>query len=207
MLNDLRKHLEDKGIDPAVLDDYAVDGVEESVEVDALTEALDTLAKAMKKEDKPRNLFDMDEELDNEDDDEDEDEDLEKGYYADAMKALAQGTDDVIANMEKRMGAVMKGLEAVLGEMKKMQMGNEEMNKSLNSVLNSTNAPRAITSAPVVPVAPAVNAPNRSDMIRKGLNMLQSHEVDSTRKTQIRTAIAQLEAGVAVNSVSHIFGE
>lgn len=225
MLDNVKKHLEDKGIDVSVLDDFAVEEnvVEEPiVEVDALTEALDTLNKAMnKKASKQETLFDMDEEIDMEDEDEEDDDaddadmekamdmddaDLERGYYRDAMKALAKGTDDVIANMEKRMGAVMKGLEAVLGEMKKMKMGSEAMEKSLNSVLNQTNAPRAITSAPVAPIQ-AVNAPNRHDMIRKGLVMLQDNTVDSTRKNQIRTAIAQLEAGVDAQSVSHIIGQ
>jgi hypothetical protein len=159
----------------------------------------------------------MDEEIDMDDEDDEDDDDmdksidfdsdeLERGYYRDAMKALAKGTDDVIANMEKRMGAVMKGLEAVLGEMKKMKMGSEAMEKSLNSVLNQTNAPRAVTSAPVAPTQ-AVNTPNRHDMIRKGLVMLQDNAVDSTRKNQIRTAIAQLEAGVDAQSVSHIIGQ
>ena len=212
MLDNVKKHLEEKGVDPALLDDFAVEEnvVEEPVvEVDALTEALDTLTKAMKKEDKPAkqndsakqdSLFDMDEEIDGDDDD-----DLERGYYRDAMKALAKGTDDVIAQMEKRMGAVMKGLEAILGSMKNMQSKNSSMEKSLNAVLNQSSAPRAVTSAPVVQ-APAVNAPNRGDMIRKGLVMLQDNAVEPARKIQIRTAIAQLEAGVDTNSVSHIIG-
>lgn len=213
MLDNVKKHLEEKGVDPALLDDFAVEEnvVEEPVvEVDALTEALDTLTKAMKKEDKPAkqndsakqdSLFDMDEEID----DEEIDDDLERGYYRDAMKALAKGTDDVIAQMEKRMGAVMKGLEAILGSMKNMQSNNASMEKSLNAVLNQSSAPRAVTSASAIQT-PAVNAPNRGDMIRKGLVMLQDHAVEPARKIQIRTAIAQLEAGVDTNSVSHIIG-
>tara|TARA_Y100000114_G_scaffold152868_1_gene171899 strand:- start:7771 stop:8391 length:621 start_codon:yes stop_codon:yes gene_type:complete len=204
MLDNVRRHLEEKGIDPTVLDDYAdvENAVDEPVvEVDALTEAIDELAKAMKKEPKEEpkeKLFDMDDEVE-------DDDDLERGmYFEDAMKALAKGTDDVIANMEKRMCAVMKGLETVLSEMKKMKMGNEAMEKSLNSVLNTTSAPRAVTSAPVVAAEPAQTAPNRGDMIRKGLTLLQDSDVESSRKIQIRTAIAQLEAGVSPNSVSHI---
>lgn len=205
MLDNVRKHLEEKGIDPSILDDYAdvENAVDEPVvEVDALTEAIDELAKAMTKEDKPakdqKEIFDMDEEIE-------DDDDLERGmYFEDAMKALAKGTDDVIANMEKRMSAVMKGLEAVLGEMKQMKQGNEAMEKSLNSVLNTTSAPRAVTSAPVAPAEPVQVAPNRNDMIRKGLVMLQDSSVDVSRKSQIRTAIAQLEAGVSTTSVSHI---
>jgi len=213
MLDNVKKHLEEKGVDASVLDDFAVE--ETVVEVDALTDALDILNKAMKKQDskKQESLFDMDEEIDDDEDDDDMDksidfdsDELERGYYRDAMKALAKGTDDVIANMEKRMDAVMKGLEAVIGEMKKMKMGNQSMEKSLNSVLNQTSAPRAVTSAPVAPVQ-AVNAPNRGDMIRKGLVMLQDNAVDSARKIQIRTAIAKLEAGVDTQSVSHIIGQ
>ena len=214
MLDNVKKHLEEKGVDASILDDFAVE--ETVVEVDALTDALDTLNKAMKKQDskKQESLFDMDEEIDDDEEDDDDmdksidfdSEELERGYYRDAMKALAKGTDDVIANMEKRMGAVMKGLEAVIGEMKKMKVGSESMEKSLNSVLNQTSAPRAVTSAPVAPVQ-AVNAPNRGDMIRKGLVMLQDNAVDSARKIQIRTAIAKLEAGVDTQSVSHIIGQ
>lgn len=208
MLAELREHLEAKGVAPDVLDDFQV--AENEVEVDALTEALDELSKAMKKDDKKGdekkqvNLFDKgSEDMDDEDMDEDEDEDLERGYYRDAMKALASGTDEVISQMEKRMCAVMKGLEAVLGEMKKMKMSSDEMNKSLTASLNQTTAPRAVTSAPVAPSAPAVSEPTRNDVIRKGLKLLQS-DLDITRKSAIRGAIAKLEAGVPVSSVTHL---
>ena len=207
MLAELREHLEAKGVASDVLDDFQV--AENEVEVDALTEALDELSKAMKKDekkgDKQVNLFDKgSEDMDDEDMDEDEDlEDLERGYYRDAMKALASGTDEVIAQMEKRMSAVMKGLEAVLGEMKKMKMSSDEMNKSLTASLNQTTAPRAVTSAPVAPSAPAVSEPTRNDVIRKGLKLLQS-DLDITRKSAIRGAIARLEAGVPVSSVTHL---
>ena len=204
MLDNVKKHLEEKGLDPTCLDDFEVEGtVEPVVEVDALTDALDTLTKAMKKEPQADedSLFDMDEEMD----DEEMDDDLERGYYRDAMKALAKGTDDVVGQMEKRMGAVMKGLEAILGGMKKMQSDNQSLEKSLNSVLNQTTAPRAVTSAPMH-TAPVVTAPSRGDIIRKGLVMLQDSSVDTSRKSQIRTAIAQLEAGVDTNSISHIIG-
>ena len=208
MLAELREHLEAKGVAPDVLDDFQV--AENEVEVDALTEALDELSKAMKKDDKRDerqvNLFGKAEDMDDDEDLEDEDEDLEdleRGYYRDAMKALASGTDEVIAQMEKRMGAVMKGLEAVLGEMKKMKMSSDEMNKSLTASLNQTTAPRAVTSAPVAPSAPAVSEPTRNDVIRKGLKLLQS-DLDITRKSAIRGAIARLEAGVPVSSVTHL---
>lgn len=206
MLAELREHLEAKGVSPDVLDDFQV--AENEVEVDALTEALDELSKAMKKEEKPAkqvNLFEDDEDMDDEDMNDDEDlEDLERGYYRDAMKALASGTDEVIANMEKRMSAVMKGLEAVLGEMKKMKMSSDEMNKSLTASLNQTHAPRAITSAPTVASAPVAQEPSARDMIRKGLKMIQSSAIDNAQKSAIRGAIAQLEAGVPASSVSHL---
>jgi len=207
MLAELRKHLEEKGADPAILDDFQV--VDNEVEVDALTEAIDALSKAMKKEDKPAekqvNLFD-DEDMDDEDmDDEDmDDEDMEKGYYKDALKALASGTDSVIADMEKRMSAVMKGLEAILGEMKGMKASNEAMNKSLTASLNATMSPRAIQSAPAPAVQQAPAEPSRHDVIRKGLRLIQDSGIDNARKSSIRSAIAQLEAGVPVSSITHL---
>ena len=197
MLAELRKHLEEKGADPAILDDFQV--VDNEVEVDALTEAIDALSKAMKKEDKPAetqvNLFD-DEDMD--------DEDMEKGYYKDALKALASGTDSVIADMEKRMSAVMKGLEAILGEMKGMKASNEAMNKSLTASLNATMSPRAIQSAPAPAVQQAPAEPSRHDVIRKGLRLIQDSGIDNARKSSIRSAIAQLEAGVPVSSITHL---
>jgi len=212
MLAELREHLEAKGIAPDVLDDFNV--AENEVEVDALTEALDELSKAMKKDEKEapakqNNLFgddDMsDEDMNDDEDDEDEDlEDLERGYYKEAMKALASGTDEVIAGMEKRMSAVMKGLEAVLGEMKKMKMSSDEMNKSLTASLNQVAPPRAVTSAPIVTQSTEPQGPSRNDMIKKGLKLLQSNDVNSTRKSAIRGVIAQLEAGVPVSNVSHL---
>ena len=207
MLAELRKHLEEKGADPSILDDFQV--VDNEVEVDALTEAIDALSKAMKKEDKPAetqvNLFD-DEDMDDEDmDDEDmDDEDMEKGYYKDALKALASGTDSVIADMEKRMSAVMKGLEAILGEMKGMKASNEAMNKSLTASLNATMSPRAIQSAPAPAVQQAPAEPSRHDVIRKGLRLIQDSKLDNSRKASIRSAIAQLEAGVPVSSITHL---
>ena len=197
MLAELRKHLEEKGADPSILDDFQV--VDNEVEVDALTEAIDALSKAMKKEDKPAekqvNLFD-DEDMD--------DEDMEKGYYKDALKALASGTDSVIADMEKRMSAVMKGLEAILGEMKGMKASNEAMNKSLTASLNATMSPRAIQSAPAPAVQQAPAEPSRHDVIRKGLRLIQDSGIDNARKSSIRSAIAQLEAGVPVSSITHL---
>ena len=215
MLAEIREHLEAQGIDPACLDNFQTPETE--VEVDALTEAIDELSKAMKKDDKKKkpvqaNLFEKaeedmdDEDMDDEDMDEDETEDaMDKGgMYRDAMKALADGTDEVVSAMEKRLGAIAKGLEAVLKEMKAMKFSNEEMNKSLTKSLNTTSAPRAVTTAPapVPPVAPA--GPSRNDLIKKGLKSLQSNALTSNQRANVRTAIAQLEAGVPVANVSHL---
>ena len=221
MLKDLRKHLEGKGVDPSVLDDYSVESsVDEAnaVEADALTQALDALTKAMQprdeeemmiedeeemmSEDDQRSLFDLDdEELDLEDD---EDLDVEKAYYRDAMKALADNTDQMIAEMNKRMDAVLKGVEAMVSEMKGMKGMSEDMEKSLNALRGQPLAPRAVTSAPVnsAPETPA--APQRGDVIRKGLKMLQDSSIDAQRKSAVRTAITQLEAGIPVSAISHI---
>lgn len=213
MLNNVRAHLQAKGVDPSILDDMQDDqvSVEDGLEVDALTDALDALTKAMKKEPKKEmNLFDDedmdDEDMDDEDMDNDETEDaMDKGgMYRDAMKALADGTDEVVSAMEKRLGAIAKGLEAVLKEMKAMKFSNQEMNKSLTKSLNTTSAPRAVTTAPapVPPVAPA--GPSRNDLIKKGLKSLQSNALTSNQRANVRTAIAQLEAGVPVANVSHL---
>lgn len=224
MLRDLRKHLEGKGVDPSVLDDYSVESsVDEAnaVEADALTEALDALTKAMQprepreeeemmiedeeemmSEDDQRSLFDLDDDdLDLEDD---EDLDVEKAYYRDAMKALADNTDQMIAEMNKRMDAVLKGVEAMVSEMKGMKGMSEDMEKSLNALRGQPLAPRAVTSAPVnsAPETPA--APQRGDVIRKGLKMLQDSSIDAQRKSAVRTAITQLEAGIPVSAISHI---
>ena len=192
------------------------------VSADALTEALDALSKAMRKgddedmkrdDDRQINLFDDDEILEGEgdmpEDDEiiieDEDE-MDKGQmYADAIKALAENSDRVIGNMEKRLDAVMKALDAMMTEMKAMQGDRAEMSKSLNTLLAQPNAPRAVVSAPVAPVAQTPAAPTRGDVIRKGLTMLRDDaQLTNTQRGQIRNAIAQLEAGVPVSAVSHI---
>jgi hypothetical protein len=193
------------------------------VSADALTEALDALSKAMRKDDemdrdddRQINLFNDDEILEDEGDmpeddeimieEEDEDE-MDKGrMYADAIKALAENSDRVIADMEKRLDAVMKALDAMMTEMKAMQGDRAEMSKSLNTLLAQPNAPRAVVSAPVAPVAQTPATPTRGDVIRKGLTMLRddADKLTNTQRGQIRNAIAQLEAGVPVSAVSHI---
>ena len=197
------------------------------VSADALTEALDALSKAMRKDDemdkgdemqrdddRQINLFDDDEILEDEGDmpadDEiiiEEEDEMDKGrMYADAIKALAENSDRVIADMEKRLDAVMKAIDAMMTEMKAMQGDRAEMSKSLNTLLAQPNAPRAVVSAPVAPVAQAPAGPTRGDVIRKGLTMLRddADKLTNTQRGQIRNAIAQLEAGVPVSAVSHI---
>jgi len=192
------------------------------VSADALTEALDALSKAMRKDDemdmkrdddRQINLFDDDEILEDEGEmpaDEEiiieEEDEMDKGQmYADAIKALAENSDRVIADMEKRLDAVMKGLDAMMTEMKAMREDRGEMSKSLNTLLAQPNAPRAVVSAPVAPVAQTPAAPTRGDVIRKGLTMLRDDaQLTNTQRGQIRNAIAQLEAGVPVSAVSHI---
>ena len=123
------------------------------VSADALTEALDALSKAMRKDDemdrdemqrdddRQINLFNDDEILEDEGDmpadDEiiiEEEDEMDKGrMYADAIKALAENSDRVIADMEKRLDAVMKAIDAMMTEMKAMQGDRAEMSKSLNT--------------------------------------------------------------------------
>jgi len=197
------------------------------VSADALTEALDALSKAMRKggdemerdemerdDDRQINLFDDDEILEDEGDmpadDEiiiEEEDEMDKGrMYADAIKALAENSDRVIQDMEKRLDAVMKAIDAMMTEMKAMQGDRAEMSKSLNTLLAQPNAPRAVVSAPVAPVAQTPAGPTRGDVIRKGLTMLRddADKLTNTQRGQIRNAIAQLEAGVPVSAVSHI---
>jgi len=212
-MNEHNEHIESA---PALIEEAVVETVADEVEVDALTEAIDSLAKAMKKDDEPKSkpakeqapLFedeDMDDEdMDDEDmDDEDmDDEDMEKGLkmygMEEAMKAMADGTDRIVADMEKRMSAMMKGMEAMLEEMKAMRTEQGAMAKSLNAVAAQPVAPRAVTSASVAPVvvAPVVE---RGEMIRKALTKLQSADTDAPTRYRLRGAIAQLESGAPLS--------
>jgi hypothetical protein len=212
-MNEHNEHIESA---PALIEEAVVETVADEVEVDALTEAIDSLAKAMKKDDEPKSkpakeqasLFDDedmdDEDMDDEDmDDEDmDDEDMEKGLkmygMEEAMKAMADGTDRIVADMEKRMSAMMKGMEAMLEEMKAMRTEQGAMAKSLNAVAAQPVAPRAVTSASVAPVvvAPVVE---RGEMIRKALTKLQSADTDAPTRYRLRGAIAQLESGAPLS--------
>ena len=217
-MNEHNEHIESA---PALIEEAVVETVADEVEVDALTEAIDSLAKAMKKDDEPKSkpakeqasLFE-DEDMDDEDmddkdmddesmDDEDmDDEDMEKGLkmygMEEAMKAMADGTDRIVADMEKRMSAMMKGMEAMLEEMKAMRTEQGAMAKSLNAVAAQPVAPRAVTSASVAPVVvtPVVE---RGEMIRKALTKLQSADTDAPTRYRLRGAIAQLESGAPLS--------
>ena len=207
----MNEHNEHNESAPALIEGAVVETVADEVEVDALTEAIDSLAKAMKKDDEPKSkpakeqasLFD-DEDMDDEDmDDEDmDDEDMEKGLkmygMEEAMKAMADGTDRIVADMEKRMSAMMKGMEAMLEEMKSLRAEQGAMAKSLNAVAAQPVAPRAVTSASVAPVvvAPVVE---RGEMIRKALTKLQSADTDAPTRYRLRGAIAQLESGAPLS--------
>ena len=220
-MNEHNEHIESA---PALIEEAVVETVADEVEVDALTEAIDSLAKAMKKDDEPKSkpakeqapLFD-DENMDDENmdeesmDDEDmDDEDMEKGLkmygMEEAMKAMADGTDRIVADMEKRMSAMMKGMEAMLEEMKAMRAEQGAMAKSLNAVAAQPVAPRAVTSASVAPVvvAPVVE---RGEMIRKALTKLQSADTDAPTRYRLRGAIAQLESGAPLsNDLTSLIG-
>jgi|13_taG_2_1085334.scaffolds.fasta_scaffold01118_3 hypothetical protein len=205
---------------------------DDAVTADALTVALDALSKAMQKGEADKggrqiNLFDdaedmeerdmeerdmdaedMDaEDMDAEDMDknmDEEDMDVEKAYYRDAMKALAESSDRVVGDMEKRLDAVMKAVEAMMTEMKGMKSEREGMSKSLAAVLNQPIPARAVTSA-AAPTPTAPVGPTRGDVIRKGLTQLRDNtNLSNNQRGAIRGAIAQLEAGVAVSAVSHI---
>ena len=202
---------------------------EDAVSVDALTEALDTLAKAMKKEpegseyskakdsksSKQVSLFDDEDEDEDEDmedegsmSEEDEDEeDMEKALplygFEEAMKAMAAGTDKIVADMEKRMGALMKGMESLLSEMKALKGEQVSMAKSLNALGAAPVPPRAAFSAitPPAPVAPVVD---RAELMRKSLTMLQDPQLDASRKARIRSAVALLESGADPRTIDSL---
>lgn len=193
------------------------EAVVEEIEVDALTEALDTIAKAMNKKDaepkkdaKQVSLFD-DEMPDDMDEEDMDDEDMEKALkmygMEQAMKAMAEGTDRIVGDMEKRMNAVLKGMETMLSEMKAMKMEQGKMAKSLNATMSAPVPPRAVTHAPVAeaPVAP-VSTATRGEMIRKALTKLQAADTDAPTRYRLRTAIAQLESGAPLSEITDFIG-
>jgi hypothetical protein len=194
----------------------------DTVEVDALTEALDTLAKAMNKDAAPKSdkskqvmLFDDEDEEteDSEDDsgDEDEDEDMEDEDEEDmekslalesAMRAMAEGTDRIVVDMQTRMNAMMKSMNAMLTEMRALKTEQTTMAKSLGAVMSAPVAPRAAFSAPVE-VAPAPTF-NRGDMVRKALTQIQDPTVDAARKARLRSAVSLLESGADPRTIDSL---
>ena len=207
----------------------------DTVEVDALTEALDTLAKAMNKDAAPKSdkskqvmLFDdedeetEDSEDDSEDEDEDEDEDMEdedepteeqkRVVYEEgmekslalesAMRAMAEGTDRIVVDMQTRMNAMMKSMNAMLTEMRALKTEQTTMAKSLGAVMSAPVAPRAAFSAPVE-VAPAPTF-NRGDMVRKALTQIQDPTVDAARKARLRSAVSLLESGADPRTIDSL---
>lgn len=193
----------------------------DTVEVDALTEALDTLAKAMNKDAAPKSdkskqvmLFDDEDEEteDSEDDSEDEDEDMEDEDEEDmekslalesAMRAMAEGTDRIVVDMQTRMNAMMKSMNAMLTEMRALKTEQTTMAKSFGAVMNAPVAPRAAFSAPVVEVAPAPTF-NRGDMVRKALTQIQDPTVDAARKARLRSAVSLLESGADPRTIDSL---
>jgi len=193
----------------------------DTVEVDALTEALDTLAKAMNKDAAPKSdkskqvmLFDSEDEEteDSEDEDEDEDEDMEDEDEEDmekslalesAMRAMAEGTDRIVVDMQTRMNAMMKSMNAMLTEMRALKTEQTTMAKSLGAVMSAPVAPRAAFSAPVVEVAPAPSF-NRGDMVRKALTQIQDPTVDAARKARLRSAVSLLESGADPRTIDSL---
>lgn len=198
------------------------EAVVEEIEVDALTEALDTIAKAMNKKDaepkkaeKQVSLFDDDETPENMDDedmaDEDmDDEDMDKALkmygMEQAMKAMAEGTDRIVGDMEKRMNAVLKGMETMLSEMKAMKMEQGKMAKSLSATMSAPLPPRAVTSVASVEVAEAAPTVTRGDMIRKCLTKLQDGSTDAQTRYRLRSAITQLESGAPLSEITDFIG-
>jgi hypothetical protein len=201
--------------------------VAEEVETDALTTALDSLAKAMNKDsyakadsaededmEKGAKSDDMEseemkaEDMDSEDkaDDKAEDAEGDDEEFIDleeAMKAMADHTDRLVSDMNERLDALLQGVEAMLVEMKNMKAEQGNMSKSLNAVVEAPMPPRAVTSAPVVsaPVAPTAT---RGDMISKALTKLQDPQTDASTRYRLRTTIAQLEAGAPLTQFSDL---
>ena len=215
MIDELKKHLLSKDIDPSVLEDF--DFSEESAEEDLIADALDTLSKAMnskkKKDDDMEEDDDetMDPELD--DDDEDEDDDMEKGGgyqymdkmkdMQDAMKMMAKGTDDILNDMEKRFGAVANGLESVLKEMQFYRRENKEIKKSLRAHFDEPLAPRASLSAvPASAPTRGASTENRQELISKAIKQMQDPNVDGLRKSALLSAVSRLESGASVLEVA-----
>lgn len=219
----MNEHELDKSAE--ALTETEITPVAEEVETDALTDALDTLAKAMSKQPYTKAKMDEDMEkadeadmdiadeagmnkgdMDSEDMDSDNEADESDDDFIDleeAMKAMAENTDRIVAEMKEDMSALLKGVEALLNEMKAMKAEQGDMNKSLSAVASAPVPPRAITTAPVAS-APTVPSMNRGDLISKALTKLQDPQTDATTRYRLRTAIAQLEAGAPLTQFSDL---
>lgn len=200
----------------------------EEVETDALTNALDSLAKAMNKDsyakadmeeedmEKGKMSEDMDsdemkakdmesKDMESKDADSDgmESDDEDFIDLEEAMKAMADHTDRLVADMGEKLDAILQSVEAMLVEMKNMKAEQGNMNKSLNAVVDAPVPPRAVTSVPAS-VAPMPTALNRGDLITKALTKLQDPQTDSATRYRLRTTIAQLEAGAPLTQFSDL---
>lgn len=223
-MSDLIKHLLNKGLTQEDAQKLADGFSTDSVELDALNDAINDLSKAMKlnTEDtlskakgskKAMKQEEEDEDDESKDgsssedmlfeqsayDDEDEDED-EKSMHK-AMEAMAKGTDAILDTMDKQYKAMMKALDACLKEMQSMKKVDgkvQEMEKSINKALLSPVPPKAVLQFNDVPYAQqqAKVSVTRGDVINKAMNMLKDDKVDFVRKGQLVTAIAKLESGV-----------
>lgn len=216
----MNEHELDKGAE-ALNETEVVAPVAEEVDTDALTTALDSLAKAMNKdsyakadaadEDMEKGAKADDDEMKAEDmepkemesDDKDSDDDEEFIDLEEAMKAMADHTDRLVGEMNDRLDALLQGVEAMLVEMKKMKEEQGNMNKSLTAVVDAPMPPRAVTSAPVAS-APAAPTMTRGDMISKALTKLQDPQTDAATRYRLRTTIAQLEAGAPLTQFSDL---
>lgn len=224
MNNDLIKHLMNKGMSEADAINIAQDFNAESVNVDDLTNALDSLSKAMKMDDQDQmkakkakkaktqgSLFEKGDEdgsssedgssyddEDEEDDDEDEDEDDDK--MEKAMKEMAKGTDAILDAMDKQYKAMMKAVEACTKELKAMkENGNgkmQQMEKSLSRALLEPVAPTSINFNKIPYIEqPKAQAFTTQDVMNKALSLVKN-ENDWSRKAELTSAISRLSAGV-----------
>lgn len=212
-MNDLIKHLVNKGMSEAEAQKLADGFTADSVEVDALSDAIQALSKAMNTDNsdklvKGKKVAKEEDEDDSMDGSSSEDMFAEQSMDEDdednmhkALESMAKGTDMILENMDKQYKAMMKALDACLKEMKGMKNVNgkvEEMEKSINKALLAPIPPRAVnfSAVPYTEPAQAKTTVTRGDVISKAMNMIQSDSTDMVRKSQLFTAISKLESGV-----------
>jgi len=220
MNNDLIKHLMNKGMSEADAINIAQDFNAESVNVDDLTNALDSLSKAMKMDDQDQmkakkakkaktqgSLFEKGDEDGSSsedgssyDDEDEEDEDEDDDKMEKAMKEMAKGTDAILDAMDKQYKAMMKAVEACTKELKAMkENGNgkmQQMEKSLSRALLEPVAPTSINFNKIPYIEqPKAQAFTTQDVMNKALSLVKS-ENDWSRKAELTSAISRLSAGV-----------